>query len=95
MADPIKAQYNGGIIVNPEINDGLNGWTTHGGVRIESRASKTRNKFLVAHGRKQPLASVSQKIYLDREKLYTFSGMSAINFHNPSSSFFSLFFFFF
>ncbi|XP_074278916.1 endo-1,4-beta-xylanase 5-like [Silene latifolia] len=73
LADPLKPQYNGGIIINPEINDGVKGWTTHGGVKIEQRSSISGNKYMVAHNRKQPYASVSHKVLLEKDKLYTFS----------------------
>lgn len=74
LEEPLKAQYNGGIIVNPEINEGLKGWTTHGGVRIEARSSNNKgNNFLVAHSRTHPYGSVSQKLFLEKDKLYTFS----------------------
>ncbi|XP_021717249.1 uncharacterized protein LOC110685092 [Chenopodium quinoa] len=73
LAEPLKPQYNGGIVVNPDINDGLNGWTTHGGVKIEPKVSVQGNNFIVAHSRRHRYASVSQKFVLDKEKLYTFS----------------------
>ncbi|XP_010691571.3 endo-1,4-beta-xylanase 5 [Beta vulgaris subsp. vulgaris] len=74
LAEPLKPQYDGGIIVNPEINDGLKGWTTHGGVKIEPRVSEKGNNFIVAHSRKHHNGSVSQKGFLlEKEKLYTFS----------------------
>uniref|UniRef100_A0A803MC15 GH10 domain-containing protein n=1 Tax=Chenopodium quinoa TaxID=63459 RepID=A0A803MC15_CHEQI len=74
LAEPLKPQYNGGIVVNPEINDGLNGWRTHGGVKIEPKVSVQGNNFIVAHSRRHRYGSVSQKVFLDKEKLYTFSG---------------------
>ncbi|CAO2815885.1 unnamed protein product [Amaranthus hypochondriacus] len=70
VADPDKPQYNGGIIVNPEMNDGLNGWTGDGELKIKSKVSQTRsNNFIIgiANG------SVSQKVLLEKAKLYTFS----------------------
>lgn len=79
LAEPLKPQYDGGIIVNPEINDGLKGWTTHGGVKIEPRVSEKGNNFIVAHSRKHHNGSVSQKGFLlEKEKLYTFSGLYLI-----------------
>lgn len=51
--------------MNPEMNDGLNGWTSDG----ELKVSQTRsNNFIVAHG------SVSHKVLLEKAKFYTFSG---------------------
>lgn len=72
LAKPHKPQYRGGIIVNPELNLGVKGWSTFGNAKIQHRESEG-NKFIVAHGRNQPHDSISQKTYLQRSKLYTFS----------------------
>ena len=73
MANPHKPQYGGGIIINPELNDGLRGWSTFGNAKIEQRVLED-NKYIVAHSRNQPEDSISQKLYLQKDKLYTFSG---------------------
>jgi len=73
LAHPQKPQYNGGIIKNPELNDGLQGWTTFGDAVTEHRES-LGNKFVVAHSRNQPHDSVSQKIYLRKGLHYSLSG---------------------
>ena len=70
---PQKPQYNGGIIQNPEINDGLQGWTSFGQAKIQHRES-LGNKYVVAHSRNQPYDSVSQKIHLEKGMYYTLSG---------------------
>ncbi|KAK7312238.1 hypothetical protein VNO77_35967 [Canavalia gladiata] len=72
LAQPQKAQYNGGIIQNPELNDGLNGWTAFGDPKIELRES-LGNKYVVAHSRNQAWDTVSQKIYLHKDMHYTLS----------------------
>ncbi|XP_058772211.1 endo-1,4-beta-xylanase 5-like [Vicia villosa] len=72
LAHPEKPLYNGGIIQNPQLNDGLQGWTTFGEAKIEHRES-LGNKFVVAHSRKQPYDSVSQKIFLRKGLHYTLS----------------------
>lgn len=72
LAHPQKPQYNGGIIQNPELNNGLQGWTAFGGAKIEHRES-LGNKYVVALNRNQPHDSVSQKIFLQKEKHYTLS----------------------
>ncbi|KAJ7967579.1 endo-1,4-beta-xylanase-like [Quillaja saponaria] len=72
LANPQKPQYSGGIIINPDLNDGLKGWTGFGGAKIKHRESGS-NKYIVAHSRDQPHHSVSQKLYLQKNKLYTFS----------------------
>ena len=73
LANPHKPQYGGGIIINPELNHGLRGWSTFGNAKIEQRVSED-NKYIVAHSRNQPEDSISQKLYLQKDKLYTFSG---------------------
>ncbi|CAN6687942.1 unnamed protein product [Malus baccata var. baccata] len=73
LVKPHKPQYRGGIIVNPELNLGVKGWSTFGNAKIQHRESEG-NKFIVAHSRNQPHDSISQKTYLQRSKLYTFSG---------------------
>ncbi|KAK7258048.1 hypothetical protein RIF29_32447 [Crotalaria pallida] len=72
LAQPWKPQYNGGIIQNPELNNGLQGWTAFGGAKIEQGES-SGNKYVVAHSRKQPYDSVSQKINLQMGMHYTLS----------------------
>ncbi|XP_027355480.1 endo-1,4-beta-xylanase 5-like [Abrus precatorius] len=72
LAYPHKPQYNGGIIQNPELNDGLQGWTPYGGSRIEHRET-SGNKYVVAHGRNKVHDSVSQKINLKKDNHYTLS----------------------
>ncbi|KAJ4980014.1 hypothetical protein NE237_010794 [Protea cynaroides] len=73
LADPLKPQYGGGIISNPELNHGLNGWSEFGQAKIEHRSSEKGNSFIVAHSRKNPFGSFSQKVYLLKGRLYTFS----------------------
>ncbi|GLT47384.1 hypothetical protein SLA2020_210860 [Shorea laevis] len=73
LENPWKPHYNGGIIVNPESNFGLQGWYPFGGAKIQHRVSAGGNKFIVAHARNQPFDSASQKIYLKKNMLYTFS----------------------
>ncbi|XP_019451515.1 PREDICTED: uncharacterized protein LOC109353634 isoform X3 [Lupinus angustifolius] len=72
LAQPQKPQYNGGIIKNPEMNNGLQGWTAFAGAQIEQRES-SGNKYVVAHKRKQAYDSVSQKINLQMGTHYTLS----------------------
>ncbi|KAK4405158.1 Endo-1,4-beta-xylanase 5-like [Sesamum angolense] len=35
LAKPLRPQYDGGIVVNPELKDGLKGWTTFGDAKVE------------------------------------------------------------
>lgn len=73
LEKPHKPQYGGGIIKNPELSHGLKGWSAFGNAKIEQRESGG-NKFLVAHSRSQPYDSISQKVYLEKNKFYTLSG---------------------
>lgn len=75
MAEPLKPQYGGGIILNADFNRGIHGWSTFGYGNIEERTSRTGNKYLAFTGSGGiPYQSVSQKVLLQKEKLYTFSG---------------------
>ncbi|XP_052180439.1 endo-1,4-beta-xylanase 5-like [Diospyros lotus] len=75
LANPEKPQYGGGVVVNPELNHGLKGWTAKGNARIEQRESQngSHNMFIVVSSRRHPDDSFSQKLYLDKDKLYTLS----------------------
>ncbi|XP_010274480.1 PREDICTED: uncharacterized protein LOC104609786 [Nelumbo nucifera] len=73
LVEPHRPQYEGGIIVNPEFNHGLRGWSIFGSAKIEQRVSEGGNSFIVAHSRKQPHDSISQKFYLRKGNLYTLS----------------------
>lgn len=73
LKQPHKAQYGGGIIINPELDNGLKGWSRFGYGKIRHKESRG-NRFIVAHGRNQPYDSVSQKLYLRKNNLYTLSG---------------------
>ncbi|KAF2294405.1 hypothetical protein GH714_010499 [Hevea brasiliensis] len=72
LASPQKPQYNGGVIQNPELNEGLKGWSTFGDAKIEHR-TLGNNKFIVANSRVHPHDSVSQNLNLEKNKIYTFS----------------------
>ncbi|XP_030550382.1 endo-1,4-beta-xylanase 5-like isoform X2 [Rhodamnia argentea] len=71
--------YQGGIIVNPEFSHGTAGWTVFGKGAIEERTSRTKNRFMVAHHRKCPLDSFSQKVRLEKGKFYAFSAWIQVN----------------
>lgn len=74
LAMPEEAQYKGGIIENPELNDGTKGWSVFGSSKIEHRETKA-NKFIVAHTRNHSFDSFSRTIHLDSNLVYTFSGI--------------------
>ncbi|QCD88721.1 endo-1 [Vigna unguiculata] len=72
LRHPLKPQYNGGIIQNPELNHGLRGWNSFRNAKIEHRES-SGNKYVVARSRKHAHDSVSQKISIEKDKHYTLS----------------------
>ncbi|OMO73882.1 Glycoside hydrolase, family 10 [Corchorus capsularis] len=72
LENPHKPLYGGGIISNPELNAGMEGWHEFGEAKIEHREI-SGNKFIVAHGRNLPTDSISQKVYLQNQMLYSFS----------------------
>ncbi|XP_024005495.1 uncharacterized protein LOC18029200 [Eutrema salsugineum] len=78
LAKPFKPQYNGGIIVNPDLRNGPQAWSQFGNAKVEFREIGG-DKFVVARERKQPFDSVSQKVYLEKGLLYTFSAWLQVN----------------
>ncbi|KAK4340157.1 hypothetical protein RND71_041619 [Anisodus tanguticus] len=79
LRKPLKPQYNGGIVVNPEFNDGLKGWFLVGDAKIENNVSSDGNKFIVASERKGSYHGFSQMFQLDKEKFYVVSGWVQVN----------------
>lgn len=77
LEKPHKPKYSGGIIVNPELKHGLKGWSAFGNAKLQHRESQG-NEFVVAHSRNEPHDSISQKMYLQRNKLYSFSGTELV-----------------
>ncbi|KAL5561380.1 hypothetical protein UlMin_031127 [Ulmus minor] len=78
LEKPQKPQYRGGIIINPELDDGLKGWSTFGNAKIRHQESNG-NKFIVASNRSQPYDTVSQKLFLQKKLLYTLSAWIQVN----------------
>lgn len=74
LGNPNKPQYNGGIIVNPDLQNGSQGWSQMGNAKVDF-TEMGGNKFVIARGRNQSNDSVSQKVYLEKGLLYTFSGI--------------------
>ncbi|GAB2268132.1 hypothetical protein Dimus_003111 [Dionaea muscipula] len=73
LEEPLRVQYRGGIIQNPEFNHGIRGWTVFGGAKVEERVTEGGNRFIVAFHRKHPSDSFAQKVQLENGKLYSFS----------------------
>ncbi|KAG8380637.1 hypothetical protein BUALT_Bualt06G0036500 [Buddleja alternifolia] len=68
----LKPQYGGGIVVNPELKQGLKGWTHVENAKIEHRTSNDGNNNIIASvcGNQ---TSTLQNFHLEADKLYAFS----------------------
>ncbi|XP_057779464.1 endo-1,4-beta-xylanase 5-like [Salvia miltiorrhiza] len=73
LEKPLIPQYSGGIVVNPELNEGLKGWTSFGNAKVEHAEANDGNKYIVSTARNLSDQSLSQHFDLDKDKLYTFS----------------------
>nr|XP_009783073.1 PREDICTED: uncharacterized protein LOC104231720 [Nicotiana sylvestris] len=74
LADPLRAQYNGGIVVNPDFNEGLLGWRKCGFANMATRMSNiTNNTYIVATNRKGSLHGFTQKYFLQKDTHYVTS----------------------
>ncbi|KAL6531750.1 hypothetical protein OROMI_028113 [Orobanche minor] len=76
VAKPLRPQYDGGIVMNPEFNEGLKGWTTFGDAKIDHQTTSydgENNHYIVASKRNQSYHSLGQTFDLESNKLYTFS----------------------
>ncbi|XP_042979311.1 endo-1,4-beta-xylanase 5-like isoform X1 [Carya illinoinensis] len=82
LGEPQRAQYGGGIIVNPDFNHSLEaGWSTAiGRGNIEERILEAGNRFIVVHNRTNQLDSLFQKVQLEEGNLYSFSDFSSLKF---------------
>ncbi|CAA2997950.1 endo-1,4-beta-xylanase 2-like [Olea europaea subsp. europaea] len=47
----MEPQYSGGMVLNPELEHGLNGWTTFGDVKLEHQEAEDGSKYIVASDR--------------------------------------------
>ncbi|XP_039685922.1 endo-1,4-beta-xylanase 5-like isoform X2 [Medicago truncatula] len=73
VPEPQRAQYGGGIIVNPGFDHNIKDWTVFEHGTIKERTSNDGNTFIVVSNRTQPLDSLSQKVQLEKEMIYIFS----------------------
>ncbi|OIT27796.1 hypothetical protein A4A49_20291 [Nicotiana attenuata] len=70
-SDPLRAQYSGGIVVNPDFNEGLKGWRKSGFANMATRMSNiTNNTYIVATSRKGALHGFTQKYFLQKDTHY-------------------------
>ncbi|KAK3034827.1 hypothetical protein RJ639_033732 [Escallonia herrerae] len=79
LADPLVPQYQGGLVVNPQFDRGLEGWNVFGNGKVSVRKSDLENQFIVAYDRRQASDSFSQWINVDEGLLYTFSAWVQIS----------------
>ncbi|CAF1925423.1 unnamed protein product [Brassica napus] len=75
--NPNKPQYNGRIIVNPGLQNGLEGWSQYGNDKVNFTEFEG-NKFVIVRGRNQLYDSVSQKVCLEKGLLCTFSACNLV-----------------
>ncbi|KAI5436543.1 endo-1,4-beta-xylanase 5-like [Lathyrus oleraceus] len=73
VKEPHRAQYGGGIIVNPGFDHNIKAWTVFGNGTIEERISNDGNRFIVARNRTRALDGFSQKVHLKKGLIYIFS----------------------
>ena len=74
LTNPLEPQYGGGIVLNPDISEGLNGWSKFGDAKLELRISKDGNKFIAASDRNALHDSPSQTFFLRKGTFYVISG---------------------
>lgn len=75
LANPLKPQYGGGIVINPDLSEGLKGWSKFGDAQLEQRITKDGNNFIVASGRNALHDSPTQTFILEKETFYVISGI--------------------
>ncbi|CAI9769998.1 unnamed protein product [Fraxinus pennsylvanica] len=79
LTKPEEAHYGGGIVLNPELNLGLKGWTIFGDAKVEHQKSKDGKKYIVASNRNTAFDSFTQKFCLEKDKLYVFSAWFSVS----------------
>ncbi|XP_047966238.1 uncharacterized protein LOC125210706 isoform X2 [Salvia hispanica] len=71
---PEVPQYDGGIIVNPLFDDGLEGWTSTGGATLEYAKSFDGNSFaIISNTVTLGSDGISQCFNAENDKFYTIS----------------------
>ncbi|PIN15696.1 Endo-1,4-beta-xylanase [Handroanthus impetiginosus] len=73
LAKPLKPQYGGGIAINPELDEGLKGWTQSCDAEVEHYQQSNGNNYLAASIISANQTSTIKKFHLEEDKLYTFS----------------------
>ncbi|KAH0934653.1 LOW QUALITY PROTEIN: hypothetical protein HID58_011770, partial [Brassica napus] len=77
LGNPKKPQYNEGIIVNPDLQNGLVTIRQYGNDKVNFTEFED-NKFVIVRWRNQPYDSVSQKVCLEKGLVCTFSGQGNV-----------------
>lgn len=86
LKQPLPSSYGGGIIVNPEFNNSMDGWRPFGNSKLEIRLNEDVNQYLVATGRQNSYDSASQKLNLTQDMMYSLSAWVQIGGENTSSA---------
>ncbi|XLU71976.1 hypothetical protein S245_031029 [Arachis hypogaea] len=73
VAETPRAQYRGGIIINPGFDHSIDGWTVFENGSIEERISNAGNRFIVVGNSTQPSDNFSQKLGFSSVKEVTVS----------------------
>ncbi|RYR04177.1 hypothetical protein Ahy_B06g083774 [Arachis hypogaea] len=73
VAETPRAQYGGGIIINPGFDHNIDGRIVLENGSIEERISNAGNRFNVERNRTQPSDSFSQKVRLKKGMLCSFT----------------------
>ncbi|GMH03092.1 hypothetical protein Nepgr_004931 [Nepenthes gracilis] len=79
LVEPQTVQYGGGIINNPDFNNGIKGWMVFGQGKVEQRKTQRGNMFIAAFDRKHLSDSFSQTVQLVKGKLYALSAWIQIS----------------
>ncbi|KAK2982320.1 hypothetical protein RJ640_009017, partial [Escallonia rubra] len=79
LAEPPVPQYDGGLLVNPKFDNGLEGWNVYGNGKIAVRKSGNGNNYVVAYDRGHAHDTIMQKLNLQDGLYYSFSAWVQIS----------------
>ncbi|KZV22753.1 hypothetical protein F511_05385, partial [Dorcoceras hygrometricum] len=80
LKEPLSPQYGGGLVENPKMDFGMQGWSAFGEeTKVEIMQAESGNDYLVASNRHDPYDSVSQTFELQKDLLYSFTAWIQIS----------------
>ncbi|XP_073310017.1 endo-1,4-beta-xylanase 5-like [Primulina huaijiensis] len=80
LKEPLSPQYGGGLVENPKMDFGMQGWNVSGeGTKLEIMQTESGNDYLVASNRHDPRDSFSQTFELKKDVLYSFTAWIQIS----------------